>query len=412
MQHHNVLIVGGGQAGAQTAISLRQAGFKGSIVIIDAEPFAPYDRPPLSKTYLAGEISSEQLALRPASFWHDNAIELLQSDRVLAIDPVARTATCLSGAIKKYDNLVWAAGGHARRLSCPGSDLKGIHVVRTQNDVNYLRSDLEHAERVTIVGGGYIGLETAAVLAKQGKKVTLLEAQDRVLARVTCPVVSTFYERVHREHGVHIQTNVSVVSLSGKDQRVERVHLSDGRELISDVVVVGIGLIPQTNELAQAQAECNNGIMVDDQCRTSLPNIFAIGDCANHVNRYAGYQRIRLESIQNANDQAKVVAANLVGKPTTYDALPWFWSNQYHLRLQGVGLNMGYDEHIVRGNPANGEFSVIYLREGKVIALDCINKPRDFIQGKQLVMKNLALAPELLANTTQDLTQLAATMAL
>jgi len=403
MQHHDVLIVGAGQAGAQAAISLRQLGFQGSIGIVGAEPAAPYERPPLSKAYLAGEIDSAKLSIRPPAFWDQQQVSLRTGVRISRVDAAAHLATTQTGETIGYSHLIWAAGGEPRRLSCAGADLPGVHVVRTTADVDEIRAELGGITRVVVIGGGYIGLESAAILVKAGKQVTVLEAMDRVLARVTAPEVSRFYEAQHRAHGVDVRLGTAVECLVGEGGRVSAVRLADGQELPADMVIVGIGLVPEVQALKEAGAACSNGIEVDGRCRTSLPDVYAVGDCALHENRYAGGARVRLESVQNAVDQSKVVAANLAGVPTDYNAVPWFWSNQYDLRLQTVGLSLGYDDAVLRGDPASRSFSVVYLGQGRVLALDCINAAKDFVAGKKLVSQQSHLSREQLADVSVDL---------
>ncbi len=398
----DVLIVGGGQAGAQAAISLRQGGFTGSVTIVGEELDPPYERPPLSKDYLAGDKSADRLALRPPVFWTDRAITLLLGHHVTAVDPQAQYVTTASGSTLGYGHLIWAAGGHPRRLPVPGGDLAGVHVIRSRADVDALTADLAGTNDVVIIGGGYIGLEAAAVLAKAGKAVTILEAQDRVLARVAGTQVSRFYEAEHRAHGVDVRLGVGIEALEG-ESHVTGVRTATGT-IPAGVVIVGIGLVPAVAALAIAGAVTHNGVEVDDLCRTSLPNVFAIGDCAHHVNAFAGGAGIRLESVQNAIDQAKVVAGVILGNPKPYHAVPWFWSNQYDLKLQTIGLSGGFDATVVRGDPAARSWSLVYLRDGKVIALDCVNAARDFVQGKALIEAGitggLAPDPALLADSS------------
>jgi 3-phenylpropionate/trans-cinnamate dioxygenase ferredoxin reductase subunit len=406
---HDVLIVGGGQAGAQAAISLRQGGFAGSITIVGEEIDAPYERPPLSKDYLAGDKTADRLALRPPAFWAERNVTLLLGRHVTAVDAAARVVTTASGATLDYGALIWAAGGHPRALPVPGGDLPGVHVIRSRVDVDRLTTDLTTTSEVVIVGGGYIGLEAAAVLVKAGKTVTVLEAQDRVLARVAAAPVSRFYEAEHRAHGVDVRLNVRIDAIDAAGGRVAGV-MTDRGTIAAQVVIVGIGLIPAVAALAAAGAATSNGVEVDDHCRTSLPDVFAIGDCAHHANTFADGAGIRLESVQNAIDQAKVVAGVILGAPRPYHAVPWFWSNQYDLKLQTVGLSAGHDATIVRGDPANRSWSLVYLRGGRVIALDCINAARDFVQGRALVEfdrgAGLAADPALLADSSVPLKSL------
>lgn len=402
----DVLIVGGGQAGAQAALSLRQREYAGSIAIIGEEPVAPYERPPLSKEYLAGDKPFERLLLRPEGFWQERQVELLLGQRVVEIDALAHEATTEDGRVISYGTLIWAAGGYPRPLPIAGGELAGVHVVRTRAQVDALREDVDRSRSVVVIGGGYIGLESAAVLAKLGKKVTVIEAQDRVLARVAGETISRFYEAEHRRQGVEVRTGTGVSYLSGHNGRVSHVVLGSGEELACDVVIAGIGLVPSQGVLAHAGADCSNGVLVDDHCRTSLPDIFAIGDCACHANLYAGGERVRLESVQNAVDQAKTVAGVLTGSSEPYRALPWFWSHQYDLKLQTVGLSQGYDVAVTRGEPDARSFSVIYLRNGRVVAIDAVNNVKDFTAGRSLVTDGAMIPPKLLADSTVALKDL------
>ena len=407
MQHYDCLIVGAGHGGTQAAWSLRQQKFEGSIGLLSDETELPYERPPLSKDYLAGTKSFERILFRPEDFWASRNIALQRGRRVIKVDSERRFVCCEDGSTFGYGHLIWAAGGGARRLTCPGSDLGGIYAVRTRTDVDAIVQDLDDARAIVIVGGGYIGLETAAVLSKQGKTITVLEALDRVLARVAGPDLSRFYEAEHRAQGVDIQLNASVQCFEGANGRVRRVRLGDGRDLAADIVIVGIGIIPAVSPLIEAGAIGANGVDVDAFCRTNLPRVFVIGDCANHANDFADGARIRLESVQNATDQAAVVAKYLTGQLEPYQAVPWFWSNQYDLRLQTVGLSIGHDRIIVRGSPATRKFSLIYLRNGTVRALDCVNSVKDYVEGRALVIARASPPAEELADAGVPLKALA-----
>jgi 3-phenylpropionate/trans-cinnamate dioxygenase ferredoxin reductase subunit len=407
MQRFDVVIVGAGHGGAQAAIALRQHGFEGSIAMIGEEPELPYERPPLSKDYLAGEKAFERMLIRPADFWADKAVTMMPSRRVVAVDGAAHVVTDAAGESLVYGQLIWAAGGAARRLSCPGADLAGQHKVRTHADVLALKAELETVRQVAIVGGGYIGLETAAVLAKRGISVTVLEAMPRLLARVTGPEIGNFYAEVHRAAGVVVRTGVSVVGLEGIAGRVSGVQLEGGETVPADLVIVGIGIVPDVAPLLAAGAEsASGGVMVDEFCRTAVPDVLAIGDLAAHANGYAGGAVIRLESVQNANDMATTAARLITGQPQPYKAVPWFWSNQYDLRLQTVGLSMGHDMTVLRGAPDNRAFSLIYLKQGRVVALDCVNAVKDYVQGKALVERGLVIDPALLVDTAVPLKSL------
>jgi 3-phenylpropionate/trans-cinnamate dioxygenase ferredoxin reductase subunit len=402
----DIVIVGAGHGGAQAAIALRQAKFEGTIAVIGDEPELPYERPPLSKEYFSGEKAFERILIRPAAFWAERNVEMLLNRRVVAVDPVAHSVTTADGATIGYGQLIWATGGSPRRIGCAGNDLIGVHTVRTRADADRMLAELDGVEQAVVIGGGYIGLEAAAVLAKFGKKVVLLEALDRVLARVAGEPLSRFYEAEHRAHGVDVRLGVAVECIEGED-RVSGVRLASGEVIPAQMVIVGIGIVPAVEPLIAAGAQGGNGVAVDHQCRTSLPDIFAIGDCALHANRFADDMPIRLESVQNANDQATLVAKTIMGQELAYDAVPWFWSNQYDLKLQTVGLSTGHDQAILRGDPANRSFSVVYLKDGRVIALDCVNATKDYVQGRKLVVERLSPDPAALADASVPLKEIA-----
>lgn len=389
MSNFNVLIVGGGHGGAQAAIALRQNGFAGTLAIVGEEPEHPYERPPLSKDYLAGDKAFERILIRPTAFWEERQVSMLLGQRVTAVDPAAHIVRTESGEEFGYGKLIWATGGHPRRLTCPGYDLVGVHGVRARADVDRLIGELGDTRQVVVIGGGYIGLEAAAVLTKLGKHVTVLEALDRVLARVAGEPLSRFYEAEHRARGVDVRLGVTVECIEEIDGRATGVRLATGEILPAQIVIVGIGIVPAVEPLLAAGAKGGNGVAVDPQCRTSLPDIFAIGDCAAHTNVFADGATIRLESVQNANDQATLVAKVITGHPGEYNAVPWFWSNQYDLRLQTVGLSTGFDDLVLRGDPATRSFSLVYLKQGRVIALDCVNMVKDYVQGRALVVQRL-----------------------
>lgn len=401
-----VLIVGAGHGGAQAAVALRQNGFEGSITLVGEEPEAPYERPPLSKEYLSGDKSFDRLLIRPTGFWPERGIDLLTGHRVTAVDAERHMVTTETGQNLGYDSLIWATGGSPRRLTCTGHDLGGVHTVRTRADVDRMMSELATVSHIVVIGGGFIGLEAAAVLAKLGRHVTVLEASDRVLARVAGEPLSRFFETEHRAHGVDIRLGAQVDCILEENGRAVGVRLHDGQIFRADMVIVGIGIVPSVSPLLLAGADGANGVKVDQYCRTSLPDIFAIGDCALHVSAFAAGAEVRLESVQNANDQANAVAHTLTGTPTTYSAMPWFWSNQYDIKLQTAGLSIGFDDLVVRGEPSSRSFSVVYLRGGHVIALDCVNAVKDFVQARRLVTEGLLIDRSSLADATVPLKQL------
>ena len=404
----DVVIVGAGHGGAQAAIALRQLGFAGSIAVVGNEPEFPYERPPLSKEYFAGDKAFDRILIRPAAFWAERNVVMLLSTEVTVVDAKAKRLSFANGGTLDYGTLIWATGGAPRKLTCSGHDLRGVHAVRTRADVLKMTDELPAVGQVVVIGGGYIGLEAAAVLTKFGKKVVLLEALDRVLARVAGPELSRFYEAEHRAHGVDLRTGVQVECIEEKDGRVSGVRLAGGEVVPADMAIVGIGIIPAVAPLIAAGAQGGNGVVVDEYCRTSLPDIYAIGDCAAHANGFADGATIRLESVQNANDQASTAAKAITGNLEPYKATPWFWSNQYDLKLQTVGLSIGFDQAVVRGDTATRSFSVVYLKNGRVIALDCVNAVRDYVQGRKLVETRAKIDPDLLADATRPLKELIA----
>ena len=406
MSYYDVLIVGAGHAGAQAGISLRQLGFEGSIGMIGDEKDPPYERPPLSKEYFAGDKSFERILIRPAGFWAERGIDMLLGHRVKAVDPVGKFVTMGGKETGDreigYGKLIWATGGSPRMLTCNGAEASNVHAVRRRDDVDAMMAKIDQINHVTVIGGGYIGLEAAAVLSKFGKKVVLLEALDRVLARVAGEELSRFYEAEHRAHGVDLRTGARMDCIEVTDgdagPRATAVLMQDGERIETDMVIVGIGIIPETGPLIAAGAVGGNGVDVDEYCRTSLPDIYAVGDCAAHANSFARGAQIRLESVQNANDQAKTAVSHIMGKEEPYHAVPWFWSNQYDLKLQTVGLSTGHDQTILRGDPATRSFSVLYLKSGRLIALDCVNAVKDYVQGRAHVISGALLDQAQLAD--------------
>ncbi|HEY0311273.1 MAG TPA: FAD-dependent oxidoreductase [Allosphingosinicella sp.] len=407
MRHFDVTIVGAGHGGAQTAIQLRQLGFAGSIGLVGAEAELPYERPPLSKDYLTGEKAFERMLIRPAAFWVEREVALMRGTRVTAVDPAANTVETEAGERIGYGTMVWATGGVARRLGCAGGDLAGVHVVRCKAEVDAILAELPRAQRVAVVGGGYIGLEAAAAMRKLGKDVVLVEALDRVLARVAGAEISRFFEAEHRAHGLDLRLGAAVARIEGRERHATGVTLQDGETLPADLIIVGIGIEAAVEPLLAAGAAGANGVDVDGFCRTSLSNVYAIGDCAAHENRWAGGLRVRLESVQNAHDMAAAAAKAIAGRAEPYEAMPWFWSNQYDLKLQSVGLSVGHDGTVVRGDAAAGSFSVLYLLQGRVVALDCVNATRDYVQGRKLIESGAIADPAALADPAVPLKSLA-----
>ncbi|MFU7526976.1 NAD(P)/FAD-dependent oxidoreductase [Qipengyuania sp. ASV99] len=405
----DIVIVGTGHGGAQAAITLRQQGHDGTITMIGRDNVPPYERPPLSKEYLAGDKSFERIMIRPEKFWADKGIELRLGSGVSAIDPAAHVVTLSDGSTVGYRKLIWAGGADPRRLGVPGANLKGVFYVRDKGDADAMMAALESgARRAVVIGGGYIGLEAAAVLRKLGCEVTVLEMLDRVLARVAGPQLSRFYEEEHRRQGVDIQVSRGISEILGEDGAVTGVKLGNGASAECDMVIVGIGIVPAVAPLIAAGAAGSNGIDVDEFCRTALDDIYAIGDCAAHANPFADNAVIRLESVQNAHDMANTAARAIMGDKQPYHALPWFWSNQYDLKLQTAGLNLGYDSTVLRGDPATRKFTVIYLKNGRPIAFDCVNAMKDYVQGRKLLESGVGeIEPALLADTDIPLKDMA-----
>ena len=389
-----VVIAGAGHAAGQVVASLRQHKFDGRIVLIGDEPYLPYQRPPLSKKYLAGDMPAERLYLKPDSFYA--GVEIHLDTRVDTLDREARCVRTAAGDAIAYDTLVLALGSRVRRLRLAGGDLPGVHYLRSIADVDGMRADFEKSKSLVVIGAGYIGLEVAAVARQAGLDVTVLESADRVMSRVVSPEVSDFYQIQHTNHGVKLRLATSAASIDGK-RRARSVTTSDGESIAADVVVIGVGIEPNTELASQAGLDVDNGIVVDDHCVTSDPDIYAVGDCTLHPNGI--YERnLRLESVHNALEQAKTAAANICGGDTAYCQVPWFWSDQYDLKLQIAGLSEGYDNVVIRGNPAGCAFSCVYLRDERVIAVDAINAPRDFVQSKKLIENRVEVAAERLAD--------------
>ncbi|MFU8814527.1 MAG: NAD(P)/FAD-dependent oxidoreductase [Pseudomonadales bacterium] len=381
-----MVIVGAGHAAGQAAASLRQEGYTGEIVIIGDEKHIPYQRPPLSKQYLSGEQGVERVYLRPAKFYQDKNVTLKTGTRVEAIDTAAKKVITDAGESIPYEKLLLATGGRPRRLTIPGSDLGGIHYLRGIDDVDGIRADMAPGKKLVIVGGGYIGLEVAAVAVVAGLEVHVLEMEQRILQRVTTERMSAYYHQLHQSRGVHIHCGATVTAFTGSG-RVEAV-LCGEESYPADIVVVGIGIIPNTEVAEAAGVVCDNGIVVDDHCRTSAADVFAAGDCTNHPNPLL-QRRLRLESVPNAMEQARVATANMCGGDKTYASIPWFWSDQYELKLQMVGFSADGDTQAVRGSVEANQFAVFYLKDGAVVAVDAVNSPKEFMICKQLIGKQV-----------------------
>ena len=404
MTGKHIVVVGAGQAAAQAILTLRQRKFDGRITLVGEEDLPPYQRPPLSKKYLAGELARERLLLRPMAFYEKNGVEMRLGVRAEELEPDSRRVRLDDGRRLDYDGLLLATGSRVRRLDIPGSDLPGIHYVRNVADVDRLSAAVRPGNRLVVVGAGYIGLEVAAVAATKGLKVTVLEAVDRVMARVVCSEVSQFYFDYHTRSGVDIRCGTTIDSFVGNG-RVEAVSAAGGEQFPCDLVIVGIGIEPVVDPASGAGLTCDNGIRVDEFARTDDEAIVAAGDCTNHPSLLYGH-RVRLESVQNAIDQAKVAAASLLGDDQPYDTVPWFWSDQYDVKLQIAGLSGNHDQVVLRGEPSTNAFAAFYLREGNLLAVDAVNSPREFMLGKRLIMQRAAPAPEQLADPATDLVEL------
>jgi 3-phenylpropionate/trans-cinnamate dioxygenase ferredoxin reductase subunit len=391
-----VVIVGAGQAGGQAAYSLRLGGFAGEIILVGEEPAPPYQRPPLSKAYLKGEIEADRLYLKPTDHYPEHKIDLITGEPVAAINLDRKQVSLASGRELRWDKLVIATGARPRKLNLPGSDLQGIVELRTLKDVDRLKRVARHGARLVVIGAGYIGLEAAAVGAQLGLKVTVLEAMPQVLSRVAGPEIGAFFTRVHREAGTDVRVGARTEAFQGRGS-VSGVRLADGEIIPADVVLVGVGVLPNLELALEAGIVCGNGIIVDQTMRSSHPDVFAIGDVAwrplVHYGRHG-----RLESVHNAIEGGKLTAAAILGLDPPALEAPWFWSDQFDLKLQTAGLWTGADERVVRGEPASRAFAVFYLREGRLLAVDAVNSAPEFIVGKKLVAAKAKVAPAELAD--------------
>ena len=403
--NETTVIIGAGHAGGILATSLLQNKYAGRVILLGEERHLPYQRPPLSKTFLAGDAELMSLFIKPQETDDKAGIELRSDSQVQRINRDDQVLELADGTTLDYDKLALTTGGRARRLDFPGCDLEGVFYLRVIDDVIAMQPQFKAGAHLVIVGGGYIGLEVASVAIKRGLDVTLLEAEDRVLARVTAPEVSAFYEQVHTEAGVKIHTQTQAAAFTG-DGKVSGVVCQDGREIPADLVLIGVGLIPNTELAQDCGLDVDNGIVVDEYTRTSDTNIVAAGDCANHHNEFVG-RRIRLESVPNAMGQARAAAATLCGQDKPYQALPWFWSDQYDLKLQMAGFSQGYDEMVLRGDPNERSFAAFYLKDGVVIAVDAVSRAPEFMVGKKLISGRVKIDPATLADESTDIKSLA-----
>lgn len=413
MSEH-IIIIGAGQAGAQAALTLRETGFPGGITLIGEEAYPPYQRPPLSKAFLAGELERERLFFRPSEAYAQLNISLMLNTRVDAIERDSQQVLLQNGERLGYDRLLIATGTRARIAGIPGAEKSGALYLRSLDDSIAISNALRSGKTLTIIGGGYIGLEIAAIASKRGIRTTILEAQDRILKRVTAEPVAEFLHQIHLSNGVDIQTNTQIESITGNETgciiRCSRVPRSGAASdemdsLETDCIVIGIGAEPRVELAADAGLQTDNGIVVNQYAQTSDPNIFAAGDCTNHPNALVG-ENIRLESVQNAIEQAQAAALNLVGENAPYAATPWFWSDQYDVKLRIAGLSHHFDETVLRGNPDDNIFSLFYLRKGVLVAVDTINDAPTFMATKQLIAQQQRIPKDILADTKQKLKKL------
>jgi 3-phenylpropionate/trans-cinnamate dioxygenase ferredoxin reductase subunit len=408
------VIVGAGQAGFETAAALRAEKYQGPIALIGEEPHLPYQRPPLSKGFILDKQGMDEIELRPSQFFRDHGIELVTGDRVTAIDRAARRVQLASGGNRSYEALVLACGARNRLLPVPGADRDGVLYLRTLDESRTVKQRLQDANHIVVVGGGFIGLEIAASARSLGKSVTVLEAQPRLMPRVVAPLVSAFYDTLHSDRGATVVCEACVTEITGDERggHARSVVLANGSSYPADLVVVGIGVVPNAELAHDAGLETANGIVVDEYLQTTRDAaIYAIGDCAAHPNMFAGdpgspesaSTRVRLESVQNAADQARTVAASIAGKRASYTAVPWFWTDQFDIRLQMAGLSHGYDEAVTRGNPEAQKFSVYYFKQSRLIAVDSINRPADHIVARRLLASRAPVTPQQAADETVSL---------
>jgi len=402
---NGAVIIGTGQAGFQTAASLRAEGFQESITLIGEEPHIPYQRPPLSKGFPLGAQDLESIELRPKNFYADHQINLIAGERATALDRTTRQVTLASGNRVPYGKLVLATGARNRLLPVKGADLDGVLYLRSLDEAVALKERLKTAQEIVVIGGGFIGLELAAVACTLGNSVTVLETLPRLMSRVVAPIISDFYRELHSNKGVRIFCGAHVSEITGAAGAVREVVLSGGRRFPANLVLVGIGVVPNSELARDVGLRISNGIAVNEHLQTDDENIFAIGDCAEHPCIFAG-ARIRLESVQNAADQAQCVAAAIANRPVPYRALPWFWTDQFDIKLQMAGISHGHNRIVTRGNPESRKLSVFYFRETQLVAIDSINRPLDHMIGRKLLAAAVPLTPDQAADESVDLKQL------
>lgn len=401
-----ILIIGAGQAAAQAVTTLRSKGYSGALTMIGEEPYAPYQRPPLSKAYLLGDLARERLTLKPAAFYGSERIALKLGCRAVRLDPKAHTVSLADGTQETYDKLLLATGARVKRVSLPGGTLANIFYLRGIDDADAIRAALNPGVRLVTVGGGYIGLEVTASAIKRGAKATVIEMAPRLMLRVVSEPMSQFYLEEHQRHGADIRLNVTVAGFEGANGKLERVHLSDGSTVAADCAVVGVGATPNVELAVEAGLACDDGILTDEFGQTSDPDIFAAGDCTKHPNALTG-RHIRLESVQNAIDQARHAALAMLGEKIPYTEVPWFWSDQYDLKLQIAGLSADHDQQVMRGDPAKRSFAVFYLKEGALVAVEAVNAVPEYMLGRKLIAARARIPADRLADARIPLKELA-----
>ena len=406
MNSAGTVIIGTGQAGFQTAASLRSNGYQEPLTLVGDEPHIPYQRPPLSKGFPLGTQSRDSIEFRPASFYADHRIQLLAGQPVTAVDRAARLVSLGDGSRLSYDKLVLAVGSCNRLLRVPGANFEGVLYLRSLDEAVAFKERLSHAQEIVVVGGGFVGLELAAVASALGKSVTVIEALPRLMSRVVAPPISEFFTQLHGSREVKILCGASVSEICGANRRVSGVLLGDGATHPADLVLVGIGVVPNSELALRAGLPVHNGVAVNEYLETPDEHIFAIGDCAEHPCAFAGGQRLRLESVQNAADQAQAVAAAIVGRREPYRALPWFWTDQFDVKLQMAGISTGYDAVVTRGSAESRKLSVFYFKQGRLSAIDSINRPLDHMIGRKLIAAGTSLTPEQAADESVDLRKL------
>jgi len=406
MTQPTIAIIGAGQAGLQVALSLRELHYAGRVVLVGDEPHAPYQRPPLSKGYLLGDVSLEQLTLRPEAFFAQHRVELIKGKRAVSIDRTHRSVSFEDDSSIAYDHLVLATGARNRPLTVPGAKLQNVFFLRTLAEADALRARMATAKTVVVVGAGFIGLEFAAAAAKQGLAVTVLDVADRPMARAVSKTMSAVFAREHEKMGVRLLFNTQVTRLLGEQGSVSGVETADGRVMPADLVVIGIGVIPNVELAAGCELAIDDGIVVDELLQTSDPHISAIGDVAAHVNQYGDGRRVRLESVQNASDQARCVAMRMLGRPAAYAALPWFWSNQGDLKLQMTGLPSHGCEEALRGDPSGAACAIFLFRESRLVCVETLNRAADHMLARRLLAQRIAVTPQQVSDVSFDLKSL------